>query len=70
MMLNLIPENSPRRNVVAVAEPARNAQHLKLRNPLRFSINRLTCHRSATAACQLERVRSFPVAIRPRRSQN
>ena len=36
MVLNLIAENSPGGNVVAVAEAARNAQHLKLRHAMRL----------------------------------
>ena len=70
MMLHLVAQNSPGRDVVAVAESARNAQHLKLGQPPRLLQHPIHVPPLRRAAGQRKRVRSFLVAIRARSSQD
>ena len=70
VMLNLVAEDAAGRDVVAVAESAGDAQDLKVGHATRLFEHAIDVPPLGHAAGQLEGVRSFPVAIRARCSQN
>jgi hypothetical protein len=70
VVLNLITENPAGRYIVAVAKATRDANDLEFtKSPWRFQ-QPVHVPGFRRAAGKLERVRSFLIAIRSRRSQN
>ena len=70
VVLHLIAQDPPGRDVVAVAEPAGDAEHLKIGHAPRLLQHAIDVPPLRRAAGQLESVRSFLVAIGAGRSQD
>jgi hypothetical protein len=70
MMLQLVPQDSPRRDIVSIRESTRNTKHLIIRESLRRLEQPIHMPAIGHTAGELECVRSLLVAIRARRSQN
>src|SRR5262245_36828854 len=69
-MSNLISKNPTCRDVIAIAEPARDGQHLVIRGQPRLLQKSIEMHHFRPPACRLESKRRFLVAVRARGTQD